>query len=83
MEVTQHARYTCTFCGKVRSESLISFHFAQSFVLLCDTDWAGSSYRTLSSEPLLEFGTAVHAVKPLLEVHGLFRRRLLLPFAGT
>ncbi|KAI6010686.1 putative RPL43B-60S large subunit ribosomal protein, partial [Pisolithus orientalis] len=25
MEVTQHARYTCTFCGKASSDNLFSF----------------------------------------------------------
>jgi transposase-like protein len=26
MEVTQHARYTCTFCGKVRSRPRLPLH---------------------------------------------------------
>lgn len=39
MEITQHARYTCTFCGKVRPYRL--YQDSMSTSLICLPFWIG------------------------------------------
>lgn len=78
MEVTQHARYTCTFCGKVRNTSSCEDIHA----LECGSEHSPSDFRTLSSEQQLGSGIAAHAAKQLQEEHGLSLRLLQRLSAG-
>lgn len=73
MEITQHARYTCTFCGKASSQPPIQNSQKRLTV----------QSRTPSSAPPLESGSAVRAKRSLREALGPFRRLLLRLFAGT
>ena len=74
MEISQHARYTCTFCGKVWT--IYTLWMLKILMV-------SKSNRIQSRELLLESGTARHAEKPLLAVLGLFQQQLLPQSAGT
>ncbi len=37
MEITQHARYTCTFCGKVRAARVTSLNIPHRLSILKDS----------------------------------------------
>lgn len=71
MEVTQHARYTCTFCGKASA----FFPSSQQYLTV-------EFYRIPSSVAQSAFGIAVPAKRRSLVVLGLYRQLRLLQCGG-
>jgi hypothetical protein len=92
MEITQHAKYTCTFCGKVRIDLRIYFAGTSTERAILENSIRRHTTiliysnlylfnRTLSSALLLVSGSARAARRSWLVVLGLSPPLLLLPFA--
>ncbi len=83
MEISQHARYTCTFCGKVCTSCTIDSVIGQPDWFMPCSCCGGQTYRTLLRGQPLVSGNARHVGRLSLVEHGLCQQLPLPLCAGV